>query len=352
VSGHLVIRGPNWVGDLVMASAVLEAALRSVEGGPGSPQPWDTVTILVRKHLAPVLADGPCEPRTVAFTGSAGEVEAYARLRPDAVALFTNSLGAAWRARKAPMRIGTALSGRRALLTHAVVPPTRDGRRFPIPMPHLFRDVVGLAGIQVPDLHFRLYVRAELVERERARLARLGLAEDEPYVLCCPGAAFGAAKMWIPGHYARALDRIHEEHGLRAVVTGGPGEEPLVEAVVGGCSHAALSLANEERDLEGLKALVSGARLMVVGDSGPRFVAAAFDTPSVTVMGPSSPDLTGNSFEIGEFARVSELECAPCLQRFCPLGHHRCMIELAPEVVVAAAGRVLVRAETERVVFA
>ena len=37
---------------------------------------------------------------------------------------------------------------------------------------------------------------------------------------------------------------------------------------------------------EGLKALVAGARLLLVGDSGPRWYAAAFDVPTVSVWSP------------------------------------------------------------------
>ena len=47
---HLAICAPNWVGDLAMATPVLEAALRSAHVA--------RTTILVRKHLAPLLADG------------------------------------------------------------------------------------------------------------------------------------------------------------------------------------------------------------------------------------------------------------------------------------------------------
>jgi ADP-heptose:LPS heptosyltransferase len=64
---------------------------------------------------------------------------------------------------------------------------------------------------------------------KRATSARI--ANDHDYVMCCPGAAFGAAKLWPPERFAAALDRLHELHGWRGVVSGGPGEEALMEAV-------------------------------------------------------------------------------------------------------------------------
>lgn len=338
----LAIRAPNWVGDLVMATPVFEAALASKR--------FTRVAIVVRAHLAPILAGGPCESYVECIQSDAGEHEAYARLCPDAVLLLTNSFGAAWRAFAAriPVRAGTALSGRRALLTHALVPPTCAGRRLPVPSAHLMRDAAGLMGIEVPNMHPRLYVADSTADAERARLTRLGVDVDRGYVLCCPGAAFGAAKLWPPEHFAAALDRLHDALGLRAVVTGGPGEEELMDAVAASARSKVVSLAHEPRDLEGLKALVRDARLLLVGDSGPRWYAAAFDVPCVSVMGPNFPEVTATSLERCTVVRVEHLECSPCLQKRCPLEHHRCMRDLAPERVVAAALELLTRTQRER----
>lgn len=332
---HLAICAPHWVGDLAMATPVLEAALYSAHVG--------RTTVLVRQHLAPLLKDGPVEPHVRAHRS--GEELAHLReLRPEAVLLLSNSFGSAWRAFRArvPIRLGSALSQRRLLLTHAVVPPSRDGRRAPIPTAHLLRDVAGLAGITLDSLHPRLYVREELRERNRATLRALGLAESERYAVCCPGAAFGAAKLWPPDRFAAALDRLHDEFGLRAAVSGGPGEEALIGAVCAASRRGAISMGKSERNLETLKALVEGAELLLVGDSGPRWVAAAFDVPCVSVMGPNLPELTATSLEFAEIVRI-DVECGPCMQRVCPLGHHRCMTGIAPDAVVAAARRVLAR---------
>jgi heptosyltransferase-2 len=340
--GTLAVRAPNWVGDLVMATPVLEAALAS--------ERWRDVKIVVRAHLAGVLADGPCAPHVVPIASDAEEVDAYRALAPAALLLLTNSLGSAWRAWRArvPVRAGTALSGRRMLLTHAVVPPTRAGRRLPTPTAHLQRDAAGLVGVLVPDLHPRLAVRAEVRDAQRALLERLGLARGAQYVLCCPGAAFGAAKLWPAERFASVLDDLHALRGARAVVTGGPGEEELVEAVARACEHGAISLAKELRDLEGLKALVAGAELLLVGDSGPRWFAAAFDVPCVSILGPNFPEVTGTSLELVSIVRVEGLECSPCLRKECPLAHHRCMRDLAPETALGAALDVLGRARSAR----
>lgn len=334
---HLAVRAPNWVGDLVMATPVLEAACAD--------ERFERVSIVLRAPLAPVLAGGPCEPALRAIERGTDELALWRELAPDAALLLPNSFGAAWRAWRArvPVRAGSALAGRRWLLTHAVVPPTDFGRRAPIPTAHLQRDAAGLLGIRPQGLRPRLYASAATRARVHERLQRLGLRAGEPYALCCPGAAFGSAKLWPPAHYARALDELARRAGVRAVVTGGPGEEAQIEAVVNGSTSGALSLAREPRDLEELKALVAGASLLLVGDSGPRWYAAAFEVPCVSVMGPNFPELTASSLEWCTIVRLEGLECSPCLERVCPLGHHRCMQELAPRRVVEAALELLER---------
>ncbi len=335
--GHLVVRAPNWVGDLVMATPVIEAALADRRFG--------RVTVAVRAHLAPVLRGGPAEGRTLEIHGRSEEMRLLRTAGADAILLLTSSFSAAWRSFRAriPIRAGASLGGRGFLLTHRVVPPTRDGRRVPVPTAHLQRDVAGLLGIHPRSLHPRLHLDDAVRADARAALARAGLGEGEPYVLCAPGAAFGAAKLWPPRHHAATLDALHERHGWRGVVTGAPGEEPTIEAVAAACAHPVISLASEERDLVRLKAWVEGAELLLVGDSGPRWYAAAFDVPCVTVMGPNSPELTASSLEHCEVVRLEGLECAPCLERVCPLGHHRCMNDLPPARAIEAAERLLAR---------
>jgi len=336
---HLVVRAPNWVGDLVMATPILEAAV-------GDPR-FGRVTIVVRAHLAPLLSGGPCAAHVRTVARDRSEVELYRELAPDGVLLLTNSLGAAWRAFRArvPVRAGASLSGRGWLLTHRVVPPTRGGRRFPIPTAHLLADVAGLLGILPASLHPRLHVSDEARAAQRAHLEGIGLEAGTRYALCTPSAAFGAAKMWPARHHARALDLLNERFGLTGVITGGPGEEPVLRAVAAACRHRVIDLSNEPRDLERLKALVAEAALLLTSDSGPRWFAAAFDVPCVTVMGPNFPELTASSLEHCEVVRL-DLECSPCLERVCPLGHHRCMEALEPELALQAASRLLTRAGT------
>ena len=100
-----------------------------------------------------------------------------------------------------------------------------------------------------------------------------------------------------------------------------------------------MSLA-DERDLPiGLtKACIRRARMLVTTDSGPRYLGIAFERPVVTLFGPTDPRLVETHYE-RETCLSLALECQPCMERVCPLGHHRCMRDLSVEPVYAAVAK-------------
>ena len=86
-------------------------------------------------------------------------------------------------------------------------------------------------------------------------------------------------------------------------------------------------------------ALIALADAVVTNDSGMMHVAAALERPQVALYGPSDPHFTP---PLNPRARILRLgiECSPCRQRECPLGHHRCLVDLKPEQVVEALASV------------
>src|SRR5207249_12004211 len=89
------------------------------------------------------------------------------------------------------------------------------------------------------------------------------------------------------------------------------------------------------------KACVRRADLLVTTDSGPRHFAAAFDRPVVTLYGPTHIAWT-ETYYPGAVDLQKKVACGPCQLRVCPLDH-RCMKELTPDEVFAAAERLLDR---------
>jgi ADP-heptose:LPS heptosyltransferase len=91
-----------------------------------------------------------------------------------------------------------------------------------------------------------------------------------------------------------------------------------------------------------LIALVNGAAMVVMHDSGPMHLALALRKPMVAIYGPTSPLRTGPYGHDDVVAQL-DLPCAPCYLKTvaeCP-HEHRCMRELSPDEVMRRVVRTL-----------
>lgn len=109
-----------------------------------------------------------------------------------------------------------------------------------------------------------------------------------PAVLLNPGAGWGA-KRWPVERYA-AVASVLAARGYQVLVNGGPGEEPLVEAIQSQSGGAARPLNST---LAQLIALTRRVALMIAGDTGPLHLACALGRPVVGIYGPTDPARNG-----------------------------------------------------------
>ena len=162
------------------------------------------------------------------------------------------------------------------------------------------------------------------------------------YAVFAPGAEYGPAKRWPAAYFAEMALRT----GLPVVLLGSAKEAAL-------CDEIAQRIHQERpktaRNLAGLTdlsqamALIASSQAMLSNDSGLMHVAAAMGVPQVAVFGSSSPlhtpPLSDKAVVLwlkNEASYQPPLDCAPCFERKCPLGHLRCLNDLTPERVAQA----------------
>lgn len=109
-------------------------------------------------------------------------------------------------------------------------------------------------------------------------------------VILHPGAASGARR-W-PGRQFSDVAAALGDEGTDVVVTAGPGEERLAEAIAFGAVSRRVSVWAPGSVVE-LSAGLARAAAVVVGDTGVGHLATALRVPGVHLYGPSDPAVWG-----------------------------------------------------------
>jgi heptosyltransferase-2 len=252
-------------------------------------RPSARITAVVRPGLDEVLAGAPwLDQITVTpLKGLAGPYHVgrmLRRLDADVVLLLPNSFRSALAARlgSSQRRIGYARDRRAFLLTHAVPPPGRD---FAQPLPTVeYYAHLGCVALGIDTIDFRLELATTDAEESAAQKLLEGV--DGAFALLNPGAN-KPPKRWPADRFAHLADALNERLGLSVVVTGQHTEHALIDQLLASTRVPVINLADRGVTLGSLKAVVRRAAVLVTNDTGPRHLAAAMGTPTVTLYGPT-----------------------------------------------------------------
>jgi heptosyltransferase II len=318
-SERVLVVGPAWVGDMVMAQSLF----RSLDVDRSA-----QVDVLAPAWSAPLLARMPEVAEAIPTPFAHSRLDLGARL----------SLARNLRRRRYDQAIVLPLSAKSALIPLLARIPRRTGFRGewrygllndvrPLDsrtLPMTVQRYVALgepAGAPLPP---RILPPALAVdERNQARLLRhFEIERERPIVGFMPGAEYGPAKRWPASRYA-ALARELVSAGFQICLFGSDRDAAI-------CAEIARESGGVVTDLSGRTTLadaidlIAATALCVTNDSGLMHVAAATGRPLVAVYGSSAPTYTPPLSERAEIAYLG-LPCSPCFQRECPLGHLDCL---------------------------
>jgi heptosyltransferase II len=181
-------------------------------------------------------------------------------------------------------------------------------------------------------------------EREAVDAILGGTRDQRPIVALAPGSAW-ATKRWP--YYAELARRLAPS--FRLAIVGSSADSAAARSITETAGAQGVVDATGKLSLLGSAELIGRVALLVTNDSSPQHLASAMGTPTVTIFGPTVPELG-----FGPLAPYSvavghkTLDCRPCHQhglQKCPLGHLKCMKELDVTNVEAAVWKVLQSAE-------
>ena len=334
----ILIRGTNWIGDVVMSLPAVSAVRHSF--------PRARICVLAKPWVADLYRSCPDVDDVIIFQspgrhdGVGGKVRLARELRGeefDLALLLQNAIEAAlitWRAR-IPMRAGYDSDCRGLLLTHAVR-RTRAIRR--IHQIDYYLAMVRALGCSVAGREIRLAPDDAACAAADKILAGYGIDRRDTLIGIAPGASYGPAKMWFPDRFAAVADRMADDFSARVVLFGSAGDRERAKHVQRHAKRDLINLAGET-GLNEAMALISRCGLFISNDSGLMHLAGALDVPLIAIFGSTNPVTTSPP---GERSRIlyKGVSCSPCLKKECPTDF-RCMDLIQTDDVYDAAERLL-----------
>ena len=341
---RILVRCPNWVGDLVMATPALKA-IRT-----GFPQAH--ITWLVKSHVKGIIEPLPLHDEIIEYDDphdhrrTVGLLSCSLRLRRekyDLAVVLPNSFSSALMVFLAGIkrRVGYSREARGFMLTDPLSPP-RDGSRIvPIPMVEYYLKITDSLRCPRPSSLPELAVSPLTQQIAKDLLTRMGANEKRLLITLIPGAAYGSSKCWKPEYFAHVADHLIDKHPCHLLIAPGPGEVRIAKDIEGMMHNKPIILADPVVPLDVLMAVIRSSGLVISNDTGPRHFAVAFQKPVVVIMGPTDPRYTNLNLEKTVVLREN-LDCSPCHLKVCPRDH-RCMTAITPDRVIEASERLLGR---------
>ena len=327
---NIIVRMPNWVGDMVMATPILSDLRKAF--------PDARLTAMCRAPISDLLQEDVEIDELFSFTKSSRLVRRdekkniLDRLRSghyDLGLILPTTFSSAWWfwQGKVKIRIGFDGAGRRALLTHPLEKPVNVQKQHLI---MTYKHLLSPLGIPISDTKPRLYLKENEIDLAKILLSQHGVKPHHKIIGINPGAAYGSAKCWLPERFREVTMKLLEDKDVIVVYFGDLVTSTLVKEVCQGLSTRVVNMAGLT-SLRELACLISLCNVLLTNDSGPMHIAGALGTPIIALFGSTSSIVTGPWQESKVIQK--HVECAPCYRRTCPIDF-RCMKQIGVEEVV------------------
>ena len=342
--GRILVIRTDRIGDTLLSTPAL-SALR--ERYPAS-----RIAMLVTPYTQQVIAGHPAldgtliDDRTGLHRGLAGFLRLAKTLRNEcfdtAIVLHpTLRLALLCLLCGIPTRVGTGYRAYSFLFNRRVYEHRKDARRHEVALNLSL--VFALTG-EVAKPEPILIIPDEAHNVITKRLGKWGIGPDEPVVTLHPGSG-GSARSWPAASYARLGQKLMDM-GIRVVLTGGPGERPLVEGIAVTMTPPPF-VTVDDLTIKELAALLAKSRLCITNSTGPLHMAAAVKTPTVALFCPITPCSPTRWGPYGDGHVVMQPDvpaCPKCIETACP--YFDCMERISVDSVFQAAQEIL--AATDR----
>lgn len=328
----ILVIGPSWVGDMVLAQSLFKALHARHQDGNLQ------IHVAAPAWTLPVLQRMPEVQQAIALPFAHGQFALVKRIQ----------LGLAWRQEKYQQVIVLPNSFKSAIAPFFANIPLRTGfsgemrigllnDRRRLDKQRLPRTVDRFVSLALPDkaeLGAIAPPRLQVDETNRKQLMQQwGIAQGSKILGLCPGAEYGEAKRWPAEYYAElALKALAA--GWQVLLFGSNKDQAVTQQIQQQCQNACLDLAGKTSLADAID-LMSLCNQVVSNDSGLMHIAAALDKPLIAIYGSSDPSHTPPMSPQAHIEYLA-LACSPCFKRTCPLGHLDCLKKISSPTVIQA----------------
>lgn len=324
---RILIVGPAWVGDMVMAQSLFISLKQH--------NPKAEIDVLAPAWSQPLLARMPQVQRAITLELGHGQFGLLARFRLGR-ALWRNRydwaivLPRSFKSALVPFFSGAKIrSGYRGEMRYGLLndirPLDKQVLRQTVQRYVALgyeRDAVLPPSIPHPELRIDM-------DNQMRLCRKLGLSHERPVVGLVPGAEYGPAKCWPLKNFAKLAASLNDK-GIDVWIFGSEKDRTAAEQILATASQAR-NLCGQTR-LEDVVDLMALTQAVVSNDSGLMHVACASGIRVIGIYGSSDPGYTPPLSKKAKIIYLG-LECSPCFKRTCPRGLTDCLTKISVDSV-------------------
>ncbi len=337
---NIIVRMPNWIGDLVMATPILTDLRKQF--------PDAEITAMCKTPISDLLEKDKDIDELYSFQKLTNGfsrrkekrniIETLKKGKYDLGILLTNSFSSAWWFWQAGIlnRIGFKGHLRTPFLTHGLNVSFDKEKEHQVTT---YKRILKPLKIKISDSKPRLYLTSEEKTKAAELLYRNGFQEGKILIGIHPGASYGPAKCWPKERFREVSLELLKDPDLFLVFLGDEKSNEEIQKICFKLPERAINLAGLT-SLRELMGILEKCDLLLTNDSGPMHIAAALKTKVIALFGSTSDVKTG-PYNQGKVIN-KKVECSPCYKRECPIDF-RCMKQISVKEVIQAVFQILHR---------
>ena len=331
-SEKILIMGPSWVGDMVMAHSLFQYLKQQ--------NPLTQIDVAAPAWTLPLLDRMPEITHKIALPFKHGQLGLIERIR------FGRSL----KNKHYTQSISLINSLKSAILPFAAGIPKRTG--FLGEMRYgLLNDIRQLDKVALPKTVERFVALGTtkkqllpnipqpklLADRANAQiqLTKLDINITNAKILgLCPGAEYGEAKRWPAKYYAEVANTALNK-GWQVILFGSEKDISATSEINQITQSRCIDLGGQTKLGDAID-IMSLCSAVVSNDSGLMHVAAALDIKLIAIYGSSNPHHTP-PIHPDAIVEYLALSCSPCFKRECPLSgeaNMACLKSIQPTIII------------------